>query len=127
MFGLPMWHNGKESPCQCRRHKRCGFNPWVGKIPWRRKWEPTPVFLPGEFLGQRSLVGYSPRGCKGSDTTEQLSTLCIHIQLFMHQIFPALNCFCPFVKNHWTFLCVSVVWFSILFIDLCVYPSSKTV
>ena len=44
------------------------------KIPWRRKWQPTPVFLPGESHGQRSLAGYSPRGCKGSDTTEWLST-----------------------------------------------------
>ena len=41
---------------QCRR---TGFNPWVGKIPWKRKWKPTPVFLPGELHGQRSLVGYS--------------------------------------------------------------------
>ena len=39
---------GKESACQCRRWKRCGFDPWVGKIPWRRKWQPTPVFLPGK-------------------------------------------------------------------------------
>ena len=44
---------------QCRRHKRCGFDPWVGKIPWRRKWQTTPVFLPGEARGQRSLAGYS--------------------------------------------------------------------
>ena len=43
---------------------------WVGKIPWRRKWQPTPVFLPGESRGQRSLVGYSPWGHKESDTTE---------------------------------------------------------
>ena len=48
------------------------FNPWVGKIPWRRKWQPTPVFLPGESHGERILVGYSPRGHKESDTTEQL-------------------------------------------------------
>ena len=45
-----------------------GFNPWVGKIPWRRDWLPTPVFLPGEFHGQRSLAGYSPWGCKELDT-----------------------------------------------------------
>ena len=44
----------------------------VGKIPWRRKWQSTPIFLPGESHGQRSLVGYSPRGCKESDTTERL-------------------------------------------------------
>ena len=51
-----------------------GLNAWVGKIPWRRKWQPTPVFLPGEPHGQRSLVGYSPWGHKESDTTEQLFT-----------------------------------------------------
>ena len=50
--------------------KRLGFSPWVGKIPWRREWLPTPVFLSGEFHGQRSLVGYSPCGHKESDTTE---------------------------------------------------------
>ena len=55
------------SACQCRRH---GFDPWVGKIPWRRAWQPTLVFLPGEFHGQRSLVGYSPWGCKELDTTK---------------------------------------------------------
>ena len=48
----------------CRQSRRCKFSPWVGKIPWRRKWLPTPMFLPGEFHGQRSLVGYSPRGHK---------------------------------------------------------------
>ena len=51
---------------------RPGFNPWVGKISWRRKWQPTPVFLPGKSHGQRNLVGYSPWGCKESDTTERL-------------------------------------------------------
>ena len=48
---------------------RPGFSPWVGKIPWRRAWLPAPVFLPGEFHGQRSLVGYSPWGHTESDTT----------------------------------------------------------
>ena len=62
--------SGKEPTCQCRRHKRCGCNPWVRKIPWRRKWQPTSLFLPGEFHGQRSLTGYNPWGCKESDTTE---------------------------------------------------------
>ena len=50
--------------------QRCRFKPWVGKIPWRRKWQPIPVFLPGESHGWRSLVGYSPRGCKELDTSE---------------------------------------------------------
>ena len=49
------------------------FNPWVKKIPRRREWQSTPVFLPGEFHGQRSLAGYSPWGCKELDTPEQLS------------------------------------------------------
>ena len=59
-WGLPGHGGGKESACQCRRHKRHWFNPWVGKIPWRRKWQPTPLFLPGKSHGQGGLVGYSP-------------------------------------------------------------------
>ena len=51
----------KKSACQRRR---LGFDPWVRKIPWRRNWLPTPVFLPGEFHGERSLAGYSPWGCR---------------------------------------------------------------
>ena len=75
-----IWHNwsdltcsGKEPTCQCRRQKKLGFNLRVGKIPWRRAWQPTPVFFPGEFHGQRSLLGYSPWGCKESDMTERLT------------------------------------------------------
>ena len=49
-LGLPRWLSGKESACWCWRHR---FDPWVGKIPWRRKWQPTPVFLLGKFHGQR--------------------------------------------------------------------------
>ena len=52
--------SGKEPARQCKRSKRCGINPWAGKIPWRWKWQPTPAFLPGESHGQRSLMGYSP-------------------------------------------------------------------
>ena len=61
---------GKEPTSQCRRYKRCEFNPWVRKIPWKRAWQPTPVFLPGESHGERSLVGYSPSSRKESDMTE---------------------------------------------------------
>ena len=50
--------SGKEPACQCRRHKRCRFDPWVRKISWRRAWQSTPVFLPGETYGQRSLARY---------------------------------------------------------------------
>ena len=63
---------------QFKRHWKLRFSPWVRKIPWRRAWQPTPVFLPGESQGQRSLAGYSPKGHKESDTTEQLSTsMCV--------------------------------------------------
>ena len=56
--------------CQCRRYKRCGFHPWVRKIPWRRAWQRTPVFLPGVSHGQKSLAGYHPWDRTESDTTE---------------------------------------------------------
>ena len=58
--GLPRLLSGKESGFHCRRHRRYRFDPWVGKIPWRRKWRPTPVFLPEGSHGQWSLVGYNP-------------------------------------------------------------------
>ena len=77
--GLPKWLSGKESTCQCRR---CGFNPWVGKIPSKRGWLPTPVFLSGKSHGQRSLVGYSPWGHKESDTTEHY----IHTHTFRKSV-----------------------------------------
>ena len=65
--GLPWWFSGKESVCQ---YRRCGSDPWVRKIPWRRKWQLTLLFLPGKSHGEKSLVGYSPWGHKGLDTTE---------------------------------------------------------
>ena len=58
---LPWWLRGQESACWCRRLQ---FDTWFGNIPWRRKWQPTPVFLSGKFHGQRSLEGHSPWGCK---------------------------------------------------------------
>ena len=71
---LPTWHSGKESACQFRR---LWFNPRIGKIPWSRKWQLTPIFLPGKFHGQRSLVGYS-LGCKELDTAEHSCTASKH-------------------------------------------------
>ena len=83
--GPPRWYSGKESNCQCRRCKRLRFYPGVRKILWRRKWKSTPVFLPGESHGQRSLVGYSPWGCKELDTTELLSAYTyIHTHTHTH-------------------------------------------
>ena len=73
-LGPPRWHSGKESAWKCRRQKRCGFDLWVGKIPWSRKWQPTPVFLSGKLHEQNSLVDYSPGGLKESDMTEHANT-----------------------------------------------------
>ena len=56
--------------CQYRRLKRCSFNLWVGKVPWKRAWKPTPVFLPGESHGERSLVGYCTQDLKELDMIE---------------------------------------------------------
>ena len=71
---FPRWCSCKESACQCRTWKRHRFPPWVGKIPYRREWQLTPVFLPGKFHEQRSLRNCSPWGCKESDTTEHTHT-----------------------------------------------------
>ena len=59
-MGFPGGANDKEPTYQCRRHKRLRFDPWIRKLPWRRAWQPTLVFLPGQSHGQRSLTGYSP-------------------------------------------------------------------
>ena len=69
-FLVPL-HFGSDGKSVCLQCRRPGFDPWVGTIRWRRKWQPTPVFLPGKFHGQRSLVGYSLWGHKESDTTER--------------------------------------------------------
>ena len=69
--------------------KEVWFNPWVGKIPWRRKWQPTPIFLPGECPGQRSLVGCSPWGCQELDTTEGTWRACTHTHTHTHTWFPS--------------------------------------
>ena len=66
--------SGKQPVCPSRRHKRCEFNPWVGRIPWKRAWWPTPIFLPGESHGQRSLVGYSPWGHRVEHDWSDLAT-----------------------------------------------------
>ena len=91
---LPRWFSDKESVCQCRRH---GFNPWPGKIPWRSKRQPTPVFLPGKSHGQRSLAGYSPWGHKrvrhdlATKTTKQET-------IIVSKVFPWV--LCAVLANH---------------------------
>ena len=65
VLGLSRWQRDKEPACQCRSSRDAGLIlPWVRKIPWSRKWQPTPVFLPGKYHGQRRLKGYSPGGHK---------------------------------------------------------------
>ena len=87
--GLPRWLSGKELTCQCRRQKRRGFDPWVRKTPWRRAWEPIPVFFPGESHGQRSLAGCSPCGRKERTRLKPLSK---HVKI-------GKNKGCPFLKR----------------------------
>ena len=77
--GLPRWLSGKESDCQFRSHRRCEFNSWVGKIPWRRKCQPTPVFLLGESHGERSLASYSPLGPEELEMTKVIEYTYMHI------------------------------------------------
>ena len=105
-MGLLGGASDKEPACQCRRHKRLGFYPWMGKIPWRRAWQPTPGFLPGESHWQRSLVGYSPWNHTESDTTEWLSTYTPRILLWspILGLCPPTCTFClnvSIVDEHW--------------------------
>ena len=86
--GLPAGASGKESACQCRRHKRLRFNPWVRKILWNREWQPMPVFMVRKFHGQRDLAGFSPWGRKESDMTEWLSVA--HTKGFLKMLTPSL-------------------------------------
>ena len=87
--GLPWW---LRQLSVCLQGGRPRFDLWVGKIPWSRKWQSTPVLLPGKSHGQRSLVGYSPWGRKESDTTERLHFhfQCLHI----------ITCYCLYFFNY---------------------------
>ena len=78
---------GSDSKVVCLQCERPRFNLWGGKIPWRREWQPTPVFLPGEFYGQRSLAGYSLCGCKKFNTTEQI---CLSVMTMVKREKPAV-------------------------------------
>ena len=81
---FPGSSDGKESVLQCKRPR---FDPWVGKISWRRAWQPTPVFLPGELHGQNSLVGCSPQGRKELDMIERLTLTCTFVN-WVKEIIP---------------------------------------
>ena len=103
------WLSGKESAYQCRR---CSFDPWVGKIPWRRAWPPTPVFLPGKSTGQRSLVGCTPWSCKNwtwlSDQTTMKNVLFIEF-LFCICVYSTV----PLIKSLWNAVRGAFVHYSI--------------
>ena len=77
-MGFPCGASAKEPTHQCKRHKRHGFDPLVERILWRRVWQPTRVFLPGESHGQRSLAGCIPQGCTESDMAEATQHACMH-------------------------------------------------
>ena len=115
----------KESACQCRGCKRWRFDTWIGKIPWSRKWQFTPVFLPGKSHRQRSLAGYSSWGCKESDTSERERALmpthaCMHVHTHTHthththsiweQSYPNLGKFSTILFTLVSML-LSTVWF----------------
>ena len=78
-WSFPGGTSGEEPTCQCKRHKTCRLDPWVRKIPWRRAWQPTPVFLPGESHGQRSPVDHSAWGCKELEMTEVTYHACTFV------------------------------------------------
>ena len=92
-LGFPGGTSGKEPPCQRRRHKRLRFNPWVRKIPWRRKWQFTPVFLPGESHGHRGAGRATVHGFTKSWT--QLKRLSPYISIILKNLtFTLIFCCC---------------------------------
>ena len=114
LLGFPGSSSGKESACQCRRPKRCRFDPWIGTIPWRREWQPTPVFLPGEPHGHRSLAGYSPWGRRVKTRLKRLSTHSVYLLIPNSWFIPPSF---PLYKQKFIFyVCGSV---SLLYIRSC--------
>ena len=87
---LPGGTRGKEPACPCRRHKRHRFDPRLRKIPRRREWQSTPIFLPGESHGQRTLVGYSPQSHKESDRTESTWHTSMHTHLYIDRYYSTI-------------------------------------
>ena len=94
---LKLYKDGLMSLSSCLQCRRLEFDPWVGKIPWRRKWHPIPVLLPGKFHGQKSLAGYGPWGCKESDTTELL-----HLMSFIESQDKNWNTYKHFSLKQWS-------------------------
>ena len=118
-WGFPGGTSRKELVCQCRRHKKCRFDPWVKKIPWRRAWQPTPVFTSREFHEQRSLVGCSPYGHKEVDTTEATWHAHTHTYHSYSEKNPPEICF---QTPAWGQICTfQVITYESLYFLYCVY------
>ena len=114
---VALWY---ETCLQCRRCMRHWFDPWVGKIPWRRAWQPTPVFLPGESHGQRSLAGYSPQGHKELNITEATGHACTHIYIISQTPLPSRL---PHgIEQSSMCYTVGPCWLSILHKAVCTWP-----
>ena len=131
-LGFPAGISGKETACQCRKHKQSGFNPWVGKISWRARQPPKYSCLENPH-GQRCLAGYSPWGCNMLDMTEQLytvpqsfqPTLTHHLRCSdgtsSRQTFPGL----PVLPNHFLFFACISQPVSEIFRDTCISSSGS--
>ena len=91
-LGLPRWHSGEESACQCQRHKKYGFDPWIGKIPWSRKWQLTPVFLPRKWTEE-------PGGLPSMGSPKSRTWLSNSAQ---HAYFHYLGIYILFPVEHWS-------------------------
>ena len=119
------WLSGKESACQCRRHR---FDLWVGKIPWRRKWQPTPVFLPGKSHGQRRLAGYSSRGHRSvrhnlvTKTNSHLARSKLNNKTTSHSQMTQTHVFILLCLVH--FMINSSLWWVCLFLFLFLFSHS---
>ena len=115
--------DGKSICLQCGRP---GFNPWLRKIPWRRKWQPTPVFLPGKFHGQRSLAGYSLWGRKESDMTERLHFIrgvLITLRIYMEQYRSDLELECFPLFLAWSLINLSTLRLDSIIIAALVFST----
>ena len=103
-YGLPRGCSGKESACQCRRCTRLGFNFWVSQIPWRRKWQPTPIFLPGKFHKPGGLQSRSSQRVRHNWTQKHIhqhyatvkNIVAVHISMY--------KCFIPHFFHNWIIL-----------------------
>ena len=113
---------------------RCGFDPWAGKIPWRRKWYSTPVFFPGESQGQRSLAGYSLWTRKQSNTAKRLNMQCMSMKILkwseVTQLYPTLcdpmDCSLPETSVHGIFQARVLEWVAISYSRVSSRPRDRT-